>query len=122
MIQCSRCDCNLKEEEGIDLMGKILCEDCYIYESDPPKACDPLAVASALSVRKQLGQSGAEGLTERQKKIYLIIEEKGKATKEELVEALNVKSEVLESEFAVLRHCELVRAQKEDGKVFITKW
>ena len=103
-------------------MGKILCEDCYIYESDPPKACDPLAVASALSVRKQLGQSGAEGLTERQKKIYLIIEEKGKATKEELVEALNVKSEVLESEFAVLRHCELVRAQKEDGKVFITKW
>ena len=122
MTQCSRCGCDLNEEESIDFQGKILCEDCYMYESNPPKACDPLAVASALSVRKQLGQSGAEGLTERQKRIYQIITQKGKVTREELAEELNVKPEVLESEFAVLRHCELVRAQKENDKVYLIKW
>jgi late competence protein required for DNA uptake (superfamily II DNA/RNA helicase) len=120
--QCNRCGCSLTEEKYFEFQGQILCEDCYIYESNPPKACDPLAVASALSVRKQLGQSGTEGLTERQKKIYQIIEEKAKITKEELVEALNVKPEVIESEFAVLRHCELVRAQRECGKIYLTKW
>ena len=122
MTQCSRCSCVLKEEEGIDFQGKILCEDCYMYESNPPKACDPLAVASALSVRKQLGQSGTEGLTERQKKIYQIITEKSKITKQSLVNMLNVRTEVLESEFATLRHCELVRAQREGDKVYLTKW
>lgn len=93
-----------------------------MYESNPPKACDPLAVASALSVRKQLGQSDAQGLTEQQKKIYLAIEEKSKITKDELVATLNLKPEVLESEFAVLRHCELVRAYKQDSIVYLTKW
>ena len=121
-MQCSRCGCILKEEERVDFQGKPLCEDCYMYETNPPKPCDPLAVASALSVRKQLGQSGAEGLTEQQKKIYRIIEEKGKITKQELATTLNVKPEVLETEFAVLRHCELVRAHKDGGVVYLTKW
>ena len=122
MMQCSRCSLTLKEEAGIDFQGKTLCEDCYMYESNPPKACDPLAVSSALSVRKQLGQSGAEGLTEQQKKIYKTIEEKGKITKEELAAHLNLKLEVLEAEFAILRHCELIRAYKQGSTVYLTKW
>ena len=63
-MQCDRCSLDLKEDEGYDLHGKYLCEDCYMYETNPPKACDPMAVSSALSVRKQLGQSGSSGLTE----------------------------------------------------------
>ena len=93
-----------------------------MYESNPPKACDPLAVASALSVRKQLEQSGTEGLTEQQQKIYRIIAQKGKITKQELIAELNLKPEVLEAEFATLRHCELIRAQKEGSTIYLTKW
>jgi hypothetical protein len=93
-----------------------------MYESNPPKTCDPLAVASALSTRKQMGQSGAEGLTDQQKKIYHIIEQKGRITKQELTAELNFKPEVLEAEFATLRHCELIGAQKEGSTVYLTKW
>ena len=86
------------------------------------KACDPMAVSSALSVRKQLGQSGSSGLTEVQQKIYNTIEKYGKITKEDLVKTLNVKPEQLEQEFAFFRHCELLRAFREDGKIYFTKW
>ena len=121
-MQCSRCGSDLSEVESMDFQGKILCEDCYMYESNPPKACDPLAVASALSVRKQLEQTGTKGLTERQKKIYQLIEQSGKVTKQELTLALNVTPELVEAEFAVLRHCELIRAQKEGDRVYFTLW
>jgi late competence protein required for DNA uptake (superfamily II DNA/RNA helicase) len=121
-MQCDRCGLDLKEGEGYDLHGKYLCEDCYMYETNPPKACDPMAVSSALSMRKQLGQLGCSGLTELQQKIYNIVEKYGKITKEDLVKALNVKPEQLEQEFAFFRHCELLRAFREDGKIYFTKW
>ena len=83
-MQCDRCGLDLKEGEGYDLNGKFLCEDCYMYETNPPKACDPMAVSLALSVRKQLGQSGSLGLTELQQKIYNTVEKYGRITKEDL--------------------------------------
>ena len=121
-MECERCKSPLKEGETYDLHGKVLCEDCYMYETNPPKACDPMAVSSALSVRKQLGQSGSSGLTELQQKIYNTIEKYGKITKEDLIKTLNVKPEQLEQEFAFFRHCELLRAFREDGKIYFTKW
>lgn len=121
-MQCDRCGLDLKEGEGYDLNGKFLCEDCYMYETNPPKACDPVAVSLALSVRKQLGQSGSLGLTELQQKIYNTVEKYGRITKEDLAEILNIKPEQLEQEFAFFRHCELLRAFREDGKIYFTKW
>ena len=93
-----------------------------MYETNPPKACDPLAVASATSIRKELGQSGIQGLSELQKKIYSIILEKGQITREELRGIVGLKPEELESQFAILRHCELIRAFKEGDRVYLTKW
>ena len=121
-MECERCKSPLKEGETYDLHSKVLCEDCYMYETNPPKACDPMAVSSALSVRKQLGQSGSSGLTESQQKIYNTIEKYGKITKEDLVKTLNIRPEQLEQEFAFFRHCELLRAFREDGKTYFTKW
>ena len=121
-MDCERCKAPLRDEEAYDLRGKVLCEDCYMYETNPPKACDPMAVASALSVRKQLGQTGSSGLTELQQKIYITIEKYGKITKEDLVKTLDIKPEQLEQEFAFFRHCELLRAFREDGKIYFTKW
>jgi hypothetical protein len=121
-MECERCKSLLKEGETYDLHGKVLCEDCYMYETNPPRPCDPMAVASALSVRKQSGQSGNSDLTELQQKIYDTIEKYGKITKEDLVNVLNVKPEQVEQEFAFFRHCELLRAFREDGKIYFTKW
>jgi hypothetical protein len=121
-MECERCKLTLNEGETYDLHGKVLCEDCYMYETNPPKACDPMAVASALSVRKQLGQSGNSGLTELQQKIYNTVEKYGKITKEDLIKILNIKLEQLEQEFAFFRHCELLRAFREDGKIYFMTW
>jgi hypothetical protein len=121
-MNCKHCGSVLKENEAHDFAGKVLCEDCYFYETNPPKACDPLAVASALSIRIKLGQSGDSGLTNLQKQIYRTIEEKGRITKEELLTLVKIKPEDLEQQFAILRHCELVRAYKEREKVYFTKW
>ena len=121
-MSCNRCGCLLKKGEAYDYHGKGLCEDCYMYITNPPKACDPLAVASATSIRKELDQSGVSGLSELQRRIYDIIEQKGKASKEELLELVNIKPEELEAQFAILRHCELLRAFKEGNRVYFTKW
>ena len=121
-MECERCKSSINEGESYDLNGQVLCEDCYMYETNPPKACDPMAVSPALSVRKQLGQSGSSGLTELQQKIYNTIEKYGKITKEDLIKTLNIKPEQLEQEFAFFRHCELLRAFREDGKIYFTKW
>ena len=121
-LLCERCGLNLEGSESYGFHGKTLCEDCYMYESNPPKACDPLAVASATFIRKELGQSGTAGLSELQKKIYAVIDQEGQVTKEELTKILGVKPEELESQFAILRHCELIRAFKEGDKVYLTKW
>jgi hypothetical protein len=121
-MKCERCGSFLKEGESYDFHGKTLCEDCYMYETNPPKACDPMAVSTALSTRKQSGQSGIAGLSELQKRIFNEIGKKGKITKEELLVIVNIKPEELEQEFAILRHCELIRAFKEGNRIYLTKW
>lgn len=121
-MQCQRCNSSLKEGETYNIQSKALCEDCYMYVTNPPRACDPMAVASALSVRKQLGQTGSVGLNEQQRRIYETVEKHGEIAKEDLSRLLGIKLELLEQEFAFFRHCELLRAFRQDGKVYVTKW
>lgn len=89
---------------------------------NPPKACDPTAVSSTLTLRKQLGQSGTEGLTERQKQIYETVVGRGTISRQELMGLLKLTPEELEKEFATLRHCELLRAFKEGNTVYFAKY
>jgi predicted HTH transcriptional regulator len=89
---------------------------------NPPKVCDPLAVSSTLSVRKQLGQTGTDGLTDLQKKIYNTVAERGKISREELTIRLNLTPNAMEREFAILRHCELLRSFKEGSTVYFAKF
>ncbi|RDV80507.1 hypothetical protein DXX99_10735 [Ammonifex thiophilus] len=121
-MRCQRCQAFIEEGEAYSCYGQTLCEDCYIELLNPPKACDPVAVASALATRRALGQSGTEGLTELQQKICRLIEERGKVTKEELLAELGIKPWELEKQLAVLRHCELVRAFKEENKVYFARF
>ncbi len=121
-VKCDQCGLNLEENEVNYLQGKVLCEDCCFELMNPPKVCDPLAVSSTLSVRKQLGQTGTEGLTELQKKIYENVVKRGKISREELINSLNLTPEKMEREFAILRHCELLRAFKEGKIVYFGKF
>ena len=118
-MQCNRCKTTLQQGEEYSFHGETV---CYMDLTNPPKACDPMAVASALNVRKEMGQKGIEGLTEQQQKICRIIQKKGKITKQDLAAAAGIKPEELEREFAVLRHCELIRAFKEGSTTYLTKW
>jgi hypothetical protein len=122
MMKCEQCGLNLGENQINRFQGKILCEDCCFDLMNPPKVCDPLAVSSTLSVRKQLGQTGTDGLTVLQKKIYDTVVARRKISREELTTQLNMTSKEMEREFAVLRHCELLRAFKEGNTVYFAKF
>ncbi len=121
-MKCDQCGLSLEENQVNHFQGKVLCEDCCFELMNPPKVCDPLAVSSTLSVRKQLGQTGTEGLTELQKKIYDMVAERGKISREELTSHLNLTPEKMEREFSILRHCELLRTFKEGNIVYFAKF
>ncbi|MFZ5945597.1 MAG: hypothetical protein ACOYVD_15995 [Bacillota bacterium] len=71
---------------------------------------------------KQLGQQGTEGLTERQKAIFNYLESKNGATLQEMLQEFKISETELRKEFAVLRHCELAKAQKRDNDVIFVVW
>ncbi len=121
-MKCERCGVELQENQVIKHQGKTLCEDCCFDLMNPPKTCDPTAVSSTLTIRKQLGQTGTEGLSELQQKIYNLVVERGTISREDLMGTLNLTHQVFEREFAVLRHCELLRGFKEDGTVYFAKY
>ena len=83
------------------------------------QGCDPWAVYSAKRFRKLAGLQGAQGLTEQQKAIYEFIKSKGKVTFRELQRAVQLPTQELENQIAILRHCELVKGQSEEGKVYL---
>ena len=121
-MKCENCGVDLKDGESYLHGGRVLCDDCYMEAAHPVKTCDPFAVSSALSTRKQLGQKGTDGLTPLQTRIIHIIEQRGRVAKEELAALVGVTQADLEREFAILRHCELVRAHKEGSTIYLTKW
>jgi hypothetical protein len=82
------------------------------------QGCDPWAVYSAKRFRKLAGLQGAQGLTGCQTAIYEFIKSKGKVTFEELQDAVQLPPQDLRNQIAILRHCELVKAQSEDRKVY----
>lgn len=119
-MKCARCKEALEAGDSYDYLGQTLCEDCYMDALQPPRPCDPTAVSSALNARRQMGQTGTQGLNEMQKKIYDYLKEKGKVEREELPKVFDLPLWELEKQIAVLRHCELVRASKEGNKIYMT--
>jgi recombinational DNA repair protein (RecF pathway) len=114
-IQCTKCGKKIEKQQSYEHQGRVLCEDCYMDILSPPKACDPWAVHSAQTFLK--GKDKLSMLTPLQQRIVNTLQKKGEATLEELMENLNLKEEELRREFAVLRHMEILRATKKDGKI-----
>ena len=114
-IQCARCCKEIEKQQCYEHQGKVFCEDCYMDILSPPKACDPWAVHSAQTFLK--GKDKLSTLTPLQLSVVNYLKKKGEATLEELIQNLNLTEKELRREFAVLRHMEVLRATKKEGKI-----
>jgi hypothetical protein len=121
-LRCQSCGKEIPEDDCFISEGKTLCEDCYMDAGQRIRVCDPWGERSKLIFRERHGLTGTEGLTELQKSIYEFIKKRGKATKEELAKELALKAVELENEFAILRHCQLLKGKKEGDKVYLVLW
>jgi hypothetical protein len=119
MVKCQRCQRDIPEDETYSYLSETLCDDCYMDAMSPAKACDPWAVYSATRTRESAGLKGVEGLTDEQKDICEFIKGKGKATAAEVMTNFGITQQELEKVVATLRHCELVRGQREGDKVYL---
>jgi len=121
-IKCQNCGKEIGEDEVFATEGKTLCEDCYIDVGHKIRVCDPWGERSKKIFRKSHGLEGTDGLTDLQKEIYEYISEKGKATREQLMERFELPAAELENQFAILRHCQLLKGKKEGDAVYIVLW
>jgi hypothetical protein len=123
-MNCEKCGINLEEGQSYTYQGKTLCEDCCfdIMSAATTKICDPTAVSSTLNIRKELGQSGTDGLSDLQKQIYDTVVGRGKVNRAEYIAELKMSEDEFNKNFLVLRHCELLRAFKEGNAVYLAKF
>ncbi|HNX10162.1 MAG TPA: hypothetical protein PKL29_08595 [Methanothrix sp.] len=121
-IKCQNCGKTIAEDEVFSTDGKTLCEDCYIDIGHRIRVCDPWGERSKKIFRMSHGLEGTEGLTDLQKEIYEYIQEKGKATKADLMEKFQLPAAELDNQFAILRHCQLLKGKKEGDLVYIVLW
>jgi len=121
-IKCQNCGKEVSEEEVFATEGKTLCEDCYIDVGHRIRICDPWGERSKKIFRKGHGLEGTDGLTDLQKAIYEYIETRGKATRMELMEEFKLPATELDNQFAILRHCQLLKGRKEGDNVYIVLW
>jgi len=120
MVKCQKCGQEISREDGFKRGEQILCEDCYLKATHRIQTSDPFAVSSAKQFRKTSGFKATEGLTELQKAICEFTKSRGRATIEELCTTFHLSPQELENQIAILRHCELVKGQKEGNKVYLT--
>jgi len=119
IVECARCGSKTAKEDIYHYRGQDLCEDCYMGAMQPPKTCDVAATHLAKKHRQTAGQTGTEGLLEIQRKIYEYIKEQGRATREQIMEEFAIPEWELEKQVAVLRHCELIKGRKDEGKIYL---
>ncbi len=118
-VKCHVCGGELEKEDVIEEESKIFCEDCYIESHHKIQACNPWAVRSKKLFREEAGFEGTEGLTELQKAIYEFIVSSGGVKKEEIAQKFEISLLETENQFALLRHCELVKGQKMADGIYL---
>jgi len=121
-MKCHRCAQEIEEADCYIHMGETLCEDCYLDIRLEVKACDPWAVYAATRSRESSNLKGKEGLTDLQKEIYEFVRSKGRVTKEEIIENLNLSEQEMQTQVATLRHCELIKGRKQGDKVYLVTY
>ena len=120
MVICQKCGHEVPREDSYTRNDQNFCEDCYIGVTGRVQTCDPMAVRSAVQFRKKSNLEATEGLTELQREMVEFIKSSGRAAVEELLTTFNLTPQELENQIAILRHCELVKGQKEGSNVYIS--
>ena len=118
-MKCDQCGQEISEGDSYTHRDETLCEDCYLDIRLEVKACDPWAVYSATRSRESADFKGTDGLTDLQKEIYALVKSKGRVTREEVIEELNLSEQEMQTQLATLRHCELVKGHKQGDKVYL---
>ena len=118
-MECEYCKQTIPEGESCNYIGKILCEDCYIQAVEPHRTCDVAAVHAATTHRALSGQTGTDGLTDLQKRIYEYVIKIGKATKQELCVIFHLTALEMDVQMSIFRHCELLKGRKIDEVVYV---
>ena len=118
-MKCNRCGHEISEGNSYEYLGRMLCEDCYIYIRYPARGCDPWAVYTATKSREIQGLKGTEGLTGQQKAIYEFIKGNENVSRERLIEFFKSNEEEIQRHLAILRHCELVKGRKEGNSTYM---
>ena len=119
-MKCSQCNEDIPPGEEREHYGRNLCEDCYMDALSPARSCDPWAVHSAKSFKKDAG--GRVQLTDLQCKILDILKETGGTELRDISERVQIKPSDLEKEIAALRHMEMVRGELREGRKVIRLW
>ena len=118
-VTCANCQREVNADDAFTHLGRTLCEDCYLDVVAPNRTCDPWAVYAATRTREQAGLGDLEGLTSLQQAIYAFVKFRGKATADEVMTKFSLSQRDFQNQIATLRHCELVKGNKEGDKVFI---
>lgn len=121
-MRCQSCGKEVPDDEVVSVEDGILCEDCYMDMGLRIRACDPWGERSKMVFRESHGLEGTEGLTDLQRGIYEFIRSRGKATREELREHFGIPPNELENQFAILRHCRLLKGRREGDLVYLVPW
>ena len=118
-VVCHRCQRKIPEEDSFGFFGEVLCDDCYMDARAPAKACDPWAVYLATRTRETSGLTGVEGLSPLQKEVYEFIKKNGRVKPVEEMNKFNISQRGLEQTVATLRHCEMVRGEKDGNNIYL---
>ncbi|MBI2858478.1 MAG: hypothetical protein HYX90_05305 [Chloroflexi bacterium] len=118
-MKCSRCNRDLKEEERYVYQERVLCENCLMDIGLSLKECDPWATYVDTSARKRRGVKGTAELTELEAKVYDFVKDKGRATREEVMQTLSLSEKDLEAQLVALMHSELVKERGEGGRRYL---
>lgn len=61
-------------------------------------------------------------MTDLQKEIYGYIQSQGRVTMADIKARFNLSEAELNNQFAILRHCQLLKGKKEGDTVYIVLW
>ena len=120
-MQCTKCHKTISEQQSYVYAGKSYCEDCVMDLGLSGKPCDPWATYVDNRERIQEGQTGSAGLNEMQKKVYDLVAQMGKATRQDITRNLNITDADLSLYLTALMHVELIKEQSENKTQYLVK-
>jgi len=118
-VKCTRCEQEISEKESYIHQGKVYCEDCLMEKGLHPGKCEPWASYLATHTRERSGMKGIQGLTPLQQKVYAFIKDRGKVTREEVKQNLDLSEAEIDAQLTPLMHSELVKECAEKGNFYL---